>query len=85
MSNENHEINYTVDDEPQTTTLKEMTPVQIMDKAGIDPNKNYLSLIEGVHKKSYKDEPNAIIHMHEKMRFISTFMGPKPVSHYGTR
>jgi hypothetical protein len=75
-----HEINYTVNDEPQSTSQKEMTPVQIMEKAGIDPAHNYLVLIEGNHKKSYQDNPQEIINMHEKMKFITNFMGPKPVS-----
>lgn len=80
MSNDKHEIEYTVNDEPQSTNEKDMTPVQIMEKAGIDPAHNYLIQIEGNHKVSYKDKPNEIIHMHEKMVFITNFTGPKPVS-----
>ena len=80
MSNDKHTIEYTVNDEPQSTTEKELTPVQIMDKAGIDPTKNYLIQIEGNHQESYKDTPDKAIHMHEKMKFITNFIGPKPVS-----
>jgi hypothetical protein len=78
--NDKHTIHYTVSDEPQSTTQKEMTPVEIMKNAGVDPAQNYLIQIEGNHKKSYKDNPNEIIHMHDKMTFITNFMGPKPVS-----
>jgi hypothetical protein len=75
-----HEIHYTVNDEPQKTTKKELTPVEIMRHAGIDPQQNYLIRIEGDHKKSYKDEPTKEIHMHDHMKFITNFTGPKPVS-----
>jgi hypothetical protein len=81
MTSDQHEIHYTVNDEPQSTTLREMTPVQIMENAGIDPAQNYLIQIEGNHQVSYKDNPNEIIHMHERMKFITNFMGPQPVSH----
>ena len=75
------EISYLVNDEPQTTTEKVLTPVQIMATAGIDPNNNYLIEIKGDHKKeSFKDDPNKPIHMHDGMKFITNFMGPKPVS-----
>ncbi len=73
-------ITYTVDGETQTTTEHELTPVQILQNAGIDPATHYLVQIEGQHKISYKDEPNKKIHMHEHMKFISVSTGPTPVS-----
>jgi hypothetical protein len=74
-------IRYSVNDEPQWTTEKELTPVQIMKDAGIDPDKNYLSEIKEHQKpESFKDEPNKHIHMHDGIKFITTFVGPKPVS-----
>lgn len=76
-----HVINYTVNDEPQSTTEKELTPSQILTKAGIDPAINYLVEIRGRNKISYKDKPNKPIKMHENMKFISVSIGPKPVSH----
>ncbi len=85
MSNDKKVIDYTVNDEPQSTTQKELTPVQIMENAGIDPARNYLIQIEGNHQESYKETPDKTIHMHEKMKFITNFIGPKPVSGYGTR
>lgn len=75
-----HVIEYTVNDEPQKTTEKVLTPIQIMSNAGIDPDNNYLVEIEGSHKKSFKDNPNESVHMHPGMVFITNFMGPKPVS-----
>jgi len=80
MSNEKHVIDYTVNDEPQSTIEKDLTPVQIMTNAGIDPAKNYLIQLDGKSQKSFKDNPNAVIHMHEGIKFITNFMGPKPVS-----
>lgn len=75
-----HTIHYTVNDEPQSTTEKELTPVKIMDNAGIDPDEDYLIEIIDHKKESFKDDPNKLIHMHNGMKFITNFMGPKPVS-----
>ena len=80
MDQKLHTIDYFVNDEPQSTTEKELTPVQIMTKAGIDPDTNYLIEIRGNHQISYKDKPNDPIKLHEKMKFISNFIGPTPVS-----
>jgi uncharacterized protein YlzI (FlbEa/FlbD family) len=78
-------IHYTVNDEPQTTTEKELTPVQIMQNAGIDPAQNYLVEIIDHKKEPFKDNPNISIHMHNGMKFITIFMGPQPVSNRGFR
>jgi hypothetical protein len=75
-----HEIDYTVDDEPQSTTSKILTPKQILVNAGIDPANHYLVQLQGQHKISYKDNPDEEIKMHEHMRFISISTGPTPVS-----
>jgi hypothetical protein len=78
-----HVIHYTLDDEPQETTEKVLTPRQIMERATpapIDPNTHYLVQIEGQHQESYKDKPDEPIHMHEKMQFVSISTGPTPVS-----
>lgn len=82
MPNEQHEptFNYTVDGEHQSTSQHEMTPVKILEAAGIDPKTHYLVQIIGKEKESYKDNPNTAIHMHENMKFISVATGPTPVS-----
>ncbi|MDD5584335.1 MAG: hypothetical protein PHV55_04700 [Candidatus Omnitrophica bacterium] len=71
---------YTVDDEPQSTELHQMTPRQILTNAGIDPASHYLVQIEGNHKVSYEKNPDEIIHVHQHMKFISVSTGPTPVS-----
>jgi hypothetical protein len=74
---------YTVDGEEQTTTEHELTPTQILAKAGITTNDHYLVELTGQHgelQKSYQGKPNEIIHMHEHMRFVSVFDGSTPVS-----
>ena len=71
---------YTVDDEPQTTTEHILTARQILQNAGIDPATHYLVEIQGQHKTSYQNKPDEPIHMHEHMKFISVFSGPTPVS-----
>lgn len=75
-----HIIHYTVNEEEESTTEKELTPVQIIINAGIDPETNYLIEIQGHHQISYKDTPNDPIKMHERMKFITNFIGPTPVS-----
>ena len=71
---------YTVDDEPQTTDLHEMTPNQILAKASLDPSSYYLIELQGDHQVSFQGRPDVPIHMHEGMRFIAVFTGPVPVS-----
>jgi hypothetical protein len=74
------QFNYTVDDEPQTTSSHELTANQILTKAEIDPASHYLVQIEGDHRVSYRSDPNTEIHMHNQMKFISISTAPTPVS-----
>ncbi len=73
-------FDYTVDDEPQTTTVHELTPTQILTNAGIDPSNHYLVQLEGSHRESFEKKPNDPIHMHEHMKFIAVSVAPTPVS-----
>ena len=73
-------FDYTVDDEPQSTSEHTLTPDQILTRAGIDPATHYLVQIIGHTQQSYKDTPNEPIHMHEHMKFVSVFTGGTPVS-----
>jgi hypothetical protein len=58
-----------------------LTPNEIMANAGIDPNAHYLIRLVGEkNQESYKDRPDAPIHMHEGMRFITASLNPTPVS-----
>ena len=75
-----HIITFTVDGEPVETTEHELTPVQIMQLAGVDPETHYLKEIRGQHQISYKDTPNEPIHVHENQRFITNSLEPTPVS-----
>ena len=75
-----HAITYTVNGENQSTTEKELTPVQIIKNAGLDPESNYLIELKGNQQISYKDKPNESIKMHNNMKFITNFIGPTPVA-----
>lgn len=77
---QDHVIEYTVDDEPQTTTEKTMTPAQVLQNAGIGEADHYLVQIQGNHQVSYQDKPNEVLHMHPKMKFVSVSRVPTPVS-----
>jgi hypothetical protein len=73
---------YSVDDEPETTDLKEMTPRQILEAAGVDPAKHYLiQVLENGEQIKYKDNPDQPIKMRcPQMKFISVLSGPCPFS-----
>ena len=76
-----HVIHYLVDGEAQETTKHILTPTDIMDKAKVDPKTHYLIRLIGEKKQeSYQDRPEAKIHMHQGMRFITASLGPTPVS-----
>lgn len=71
---------YTVDDEPQTTTEHILTPVQILEHAGKAVATHYLVEIVGKQQKSYKDTPQAEIHIHQHQKFVSVYTGATTVS-----
>ncbi len=80
INTKNHLIHYKVDDEPESTNEKVLTPVQIMTGAEIDAQSNYLEQIVGHDLISYKATPNVEIEMKNGMRFITKPIGPMPVS-----
>lgn len=77
-------INYFVDDEPETTDKKELTPNQILELAGITPCTDYylVQIFEDGKQVSYMNEPDNPIEMicYPTMRFVSVFRGETPVS-----
>ena len=73
---------YDMDNEPETTDMREMTPVQILKAAGVDPKKHYLVQVndDGSQTK-YKEDPNQEIKMLcPRMKFFSVLDGPTPFS-----
>lgn len=76
-------IHYQLNDEPQETMERQLTPNQIMSGAkptAIDPTQNYLEQIKGRDKISYQNEGTKPIDMHDGMKFITVFTGTVPVS-----
>jgi hypothetical protein len=72
---------YTVDDEPFSTTEHILTPRFILtENAKKDVTLFYLVLRTGNATHSYKDTLDEPIHMHEKMTFYTNAIGPTPVS-----
>lgn len=78
--NNEHLIHYEVNEDPQTTAERELSPIEIMQKANIDPQHNYLIEIQGTKQHSYKDEPNTKIKVHNNQKFITAFTGPTQVA-----
>lgn len=75
-----HDITFFVDDEPIQTAEKEATAKHIIELAKLDPTKHYLIEITGQAQHSFKDTPDAVIHLHPKQRFVTRFCGPVTVS-----
>lgn len=76
-------FHYFVDKEPETTDLKEMTPNQILEAAGIIPVKDYYLIRTNADgsQDSFKDTPDKPIRMVcPAVRFTSVFRGETPVS-----
>lgn len=74
---------YTVDEEPETTDQKELTPNQILELPGIKPVSDYylVQINPDGSQTSYRETPtNSIIMKCPAMRFVSIFRGETPVS-----
>ena len=74
---------YTVDEEPETTDQKELTPNQILELAGIKPVTDYylVQINPDGTQTSYKETPtNPIVMKCPAMKFVSIFRGETPVS-----
>jgi hypothetical protein len=69
-----------VDELTLTTEDKTLTPNQILELAQLNPQTHYLIQIEGKHQESFEKDPTKILHIHEKMKFISVSREPAPVA-----
>ncbi|MBB6611786.1 hypothetical protein H7F15_12110 [Pontibacter sp. Tf4] len=74
------EIRYTLDGEPQTTTEREMTAEQILRVGGVDPAKYYLVLQKDEGNVVFKDNPLAVVKLHNNMKFLANYRGATTVS-----
>lgn len=75
-----HTITFTVDGEDVTTADRALTPVEVMQLAGVDPANHYLVQVQGRHQISYQDKPNEKIKIHPNEVFVTVSTGPTPVS-----
>lgn len=75
-----HTFAITVDGDELSIAEHELTPRQIMKRAGIDPDTHYLVELRGDQQVSLQATPDDPIHIHEKLKLISVYSGPKPVS-----
>ena len=62
-------IHYTVDGKSEVTEYSEMTPIQILERAGENHDERFLVEIEGERRESYHDRPHDEIHMHDGQVF----------------
>jgi len=75
-----HLIKISIDDDVFEVQDKTQTANQLLQLAGKDPANFYLVELIGHKQKSYKDNPNEIINLHEKQRFITMYCGGHTVS-----
>ena len=76
-------FHYFVDDEPETTDFKKLTPIQILGYAGIAPVEDYyiIQLLPDGTQKSFEYSPdNEIIMTCPALKFISVFKGETQVA-----
>jgi hypothetical protein len=74
-------IEYTVDGEKQFTKHHERTPNEILTDAKIDAGNHYLVELEAHNqRRSFENQGDLRIHLHEHERFISISTKPTPVS-----
>lgn len=71
---------FTVDDEPFSTEEHTLTPVEILEIAGLDPSTHYVIQIRGNQQFSLKDKLNEPININQNAKFISAFTGETTVS-----
>lgn len=74
------ELKFEVDDEKYKTSETELTPVDILSKAGLKAEEYYLKQIIGHTEISYKDKETELISMLHNPKFISCKKGPATVS-----
>lgn len=82
-THEEHEVHYSVNGESQETTERKLTPMQILQKAGVNPAENYLVEIRGRERISYQNDPNSLIEIYDNEKFVTEYTGAVPVSSHG--
>jgi len=73
-------ITFSVDGEPVTTTVAELTPNDILRLADIDPATSYLVRVKGREQESFEGRGNDPIRVHQHEVFVSVSTGPTPTS-----
>lgn len=84
MSNDQQDetktFDVTVDGETVGIPRKDVTPRDILEAAGLNPDSRYLVEIKGSNRVSYKGETDEEINVHENQKFVSNRLGNVPVS-----
>jgi hypothetical protein len=73
-------VTFKVDLEEITSELRQLTPVQIMELAKVDPDSNYLVRIKDREQISYQDKSEVPIEVRDGDVFVTVRSGPIPVS-----
>jgi hypothetical protein len=76
-------FHYTVDGEPETTDEKKLTPLQILEAAGVDPVADYYLVLvnDDGSQVSYRDTPNDPIEMRcPGQKFIAVYKSATEVA-----
>ena len=73
-------LHYSVDGEQQEAREHELTPREIVQRAGLDPKERYLVGISGKEQQSFKNQMDAPIHLRDHLKLITVFSGAVTVS-----
>jgi len=71
---------FDVDDETFTTEESKLTPIQILQIAGLDPSKYYLKQIKEYNEINYKQDQHITVDMIGHLKFITCKDEPTTVS-----
>ena len=77
---DNHQITFTVNGIPITTTERTLTVREILTRAELDPETHYLVEKHGEGKETEHRDLTEVIHLHPKQAFLAFFTGTTPVS-----
>ena len=77
-----HTFHIKVDGETEVAREPTLTPREIMNRAGVDPDRHYVKSMKmnGHPEESYRDHTDEPVHLRQNQEFVTVAMGSTPVS-----
>lgn len=73
-------VHFTVDDETISSRDHELSPEEVMKRAGVNPADHYLVRVTGGQQESFRGKASTPFHVRQNDKFITLWMAPTPVS-----